>query len=105
MIDFYDPNFQGIHVIRVTFMQWNYVGHVSFRIGGNCKGAEVLDLFSLEFDISFIENDCRLCFDDDYNIYHVTLKNTDGDELEVEGDIEEIKDMIVSIEIVSTINE
>ena len=46
MIDFYDPNFQGIHVIRVTFMQWNYVGHVSFRIGGNCKGAEVLDLFS-----------------------------------------------------------
>lgn len=25
MINYYDPNFQGVHVIRVTFMQWDYI--------------------------------------------------------------------------------
>lgn len=43
MISSYDPNFRGVHTIRVTFMQWDYTGHVSFEIGGNCKGAELLD--------------------------------------------------------------
>lgn len=43
MINYYDPNFQGVHVIRVTFMQWDYIGHVAFEIGGNCKGAELMD--------------------------------------------------------------
>ena len=43
MISSYDPNFHGVHTIRVTFMQWDYTGHVSFEIGGNCKGAELLD--------------------------------------------------------------
>ena len=36
MISSYDPNFHGVHTIRVTFMQWDYTGHVSFEIGGNC---------------------------------------------------------------------
>ena len=43
MISSYDPNFQGVHTIRVTFMQWDYIGHVAFEIGGNCKGAELMD--------------------------------------------------------------
>ena len=30
MISSYDPNFHGVHTIRVTFMQWDYIGHVSF---------------------------------------------------------------------------
>lgn len=34
MINYYDPNFQGVHVIRVTFMQWDYIGHVAFEIAG-----------------------------------------------------------------------
>lgn len=50
MISSYDPNFRGVHTIRVTFMQWDYTGHVSFEIGGNCKGAELLDFTFLECD-------------------------------------------------------
>ena len=50
MISSYDPNFYGVHTIRVTFMQWDYTGHVSFEIGGNCKGAELLDFTFLECD-------------------------------------------------------
>ena len=34
MISSYDPNFHGVHVIRVTFMQWDYIGHVAFEIAG-----------------------------------------------------------------------
>ena len=103
MINFYDPNFQGVHVIRVTFMQWGYVGHVAFKIGGNCKGASLLDFTFLECDVQedidlYTENDCQFSFDDEYDIYRATLKNADGDELEVEGDTEEFKDMVVGIE-------
>lgn len=50
MISSYDPNFHGVHTIRVTFMQWDYTGHVSFEIGGNCKGAELMDFTFLECD-------------------------------------------------------
>ena len=69
MINYYDPNFQGVHVIRVTFMQWDYIGHVAFEIGGNCKGAELMDFTFLECDNQedidrYSENDFRLnrCF-------------------------------------------
>ena len=104
MINFYDPNFQGIHVIRVTFMQWGYVGHVAFKIGGNCKGASLLDCTFLECDAQedidrYTENDCKFRFDEEYEIYQATLKNADGDELEVKGDEFEFKDMVVGIEI------
>lgn len=104
MINFYDPNFQGVHVIRVTFMQWGFVGHIAFKIGGNCKGASLLDFTFLDCDVQedidrYTENDCQFSFDEDYEIYRAMLKNTDGDGLEVEGDTEEFKDMVVGIEI------
>ena len=68
MINYYDPNFQGVHVIRVTFMQWDYIGHVAFEIGGNCKGAELMDFIFLECDNQedidrYSENDCQFSYD------------------------------------------
>ena len=59
--------FSGIHVVRLTFMYENYVGHVSFKIGGNCHGKTILQA-ALDFifeecnygSSDFIENDCQL---------------------------------------------
>lgn len=104
MINFYDPNFCGTHIVRVTFMQWNYVGHVAFAVGGNCKGAALLDADFLgnhnQDDIArYDENDCRISFDENEEIFTAAFRNKDGDILEVEGDAEEFRDMIVSVEI------
>lgn len=103
MIKCYNPNFEGTHVVRVTFMQYNYVGHVAFRIGGNCKGVDLLNADFLDDDTqevinSYEENDCKFSFDEEYEIFTATLVNNNGDTLEVDGHGEEFKDMIVGIE-------
>ena len=90
MISSYDPNFHGVHTIRVTFMQWDYTGHVSFEIGGNCKGAELLDFTFLECDNQedidrYSENDCQFSYDEE----------NEGDECDFKG-------MAVAIEIAGT---
>lgn len=110
MIDFYNPDFEGTHVIRVTLMQWEYVGHIAFKIGGNCKGASLLyysflDCNTQEDIARYTENDCHFSFNEEYEIYRVILKNANEDELLVEGDVKEISDMIVGIEIVEVIPE
>lgn len=34
----YDPNIrEGKHVLKATLQQWDYVGHVVYEMGGNCK--------------------------------------------------------------------
>lgn len=100
MITKYDPNFAGTHVIRITFLQWEYSGHVAFRIGGNCKGANILECFDSLFDCDdFTENDCDFAYDEEYEVFYLTLTNESGTELQCEGDENEIRDMIVGIEI------
>lgn len=110
MINNYDPNFKGTHTIRVTFMQWDYVGHVAFTVGGNCRGATLLDSSFLDSDSQddidrYVENDC--CFtlheDDDTEEYYFTaiLTNANGDELETDGDTEDFRSMIVRMEFVA----
>lgn len=104
MIGNYDPNFHGTHIVRVTLMQWDYVGHIALKIGGNCKGASLLEADFLDCNTqedieNYAENDCGFVFDEDVGIFTAELKNKNGDMLEVEGDSEEIKDMIVSVEI------
>ena len=98
MISSYDPNFQGVHTIRVTFMQWDYIGHVAFEIGGNCKGAELMDFTFLECDNQ--EDIDR--YSEENEIYTAVLKNADGNALEVEGNEADFKAMAVGIEIVGT---
>lgn len=107
MINYYDPNFQGVHVIRVTVMQWDYIGHVAFEIGGNCKGAELMDFTFLECDNQedidrYSENDCQFSYDEENEVYTAVLKNADGGTLEVEGDEYDFKAMAVAIEIAGT---
>lgn len=94
-------------MIRVTFMQWDYIGHVAFEIGGNCKGAELMDFTFLECDNQedidrYSENDCQFSYDEENEVYTAVLKNADGDTLEVEGDECDFKGMAVAIEITGT---
>lgn len=110
MVQSYDPNFQGTHVIRVTFMMWKYVGHIAYKIGGNCMGGSLLESDFLENETQdnikhYVENDCNFRFDDEEEIFYATLKDEDGNELDVEGDDIEFRNMIVNIEIADTIPE
>ena len=110
MLKEYDPNFGGTHIVRVTFMAWAYVGHIAIKLGGNCKGADLLDADFLyrhtQEDIDhYAENDCSFTFDEAEKIYTATLRDKDGDELDVDGDSEEFRKMIVAIEFVDCIPE
>lgn len=83
------------------------IGHVAFKIGGNCKGAELMDFTFLECDNQedidcYSENDCQFSFDEENEVYTAVLKNADGDTLEVEGNEDDFKAMAVGIEIVGT---
>ena len=53
---------KAVHTVRVTLMQEDYIGHVSYEVHGNCTGAAVLDVdYFLEDGEPYIENDCRRC--------------------------------------------
>lgn len=96
----YDPNiYKGIHTVRITIQQWGYLGHITQEISGNCKGRDILD-FDFECEDGECENDCNLRFDDDYNVFRATLKDENGNTLEVEGEDEEFNKMIVALEII-----
>ena len=101
----YDPNIrEGNHLLRATIQMWDYVGHVTYSMGGNCKGKTVLDTFdfySYDDVNTFENNDCSLSFDEDYEVFKAVLTNEDRDILEVEGDADGFNIMIVAIEMLS----
>lgn len=98
----YDPNINyGVHTVRATLMQWDYVGHIAFQIDGNCKGATLLDpdfiINTDEDDINrYVENDCNFAIDG--QLFSALLTNDKGHELEIQGYEDEISDMIVKME-------
>lgn len=104
MLQNYDPNFTGIHVVRFTFMAWEYVGHVAFPVGGNCHGADILEPTFLETDNQedidhYTENDCQFSYHEDADSFSAMLLREDGDILEFSGSPEEFKEILVAAEI------
>ncbi len=96
----YDPNTAyGIHIIEITLQEWEYVGHITQRIGGNCKGKEILD-FDFECEDGNLESDCNLKYDEDNDYFSATLKDAEGNTLDCEGSAEDFNNMIVKVEIV-----
>ncbi len=106
-IESYDPNAENVvHTIRITLMRYDYTGHIAYNIGGNCKGASLLDAQTLfecwgqdEID-KFTENDCELRYDEYYEIFTAVLLNDEGQKLGIEADESEIQDMVVAVEFV-----
>ncbi len=111
MIKKYDPNiYDATHTVRITLMQWDYVGHISRRVGGNCKGADLLNADCFEFDNQddidrYVENDCELSYNEEYDEYTAVLTKPNGDQLEVQGNEQEMKNMVVAIEFVEVVED
>lgn len=111
MIKNYDPNAYYVHTIRITLMQFDYTGHIAYKILGNCKGASLLDAEthfecdSQDIINNYVENDCNLVWHEDLELYSAVLTNADGDKLEINVDTEEIQDMVISIEIIEVEEE
>lgn len=105
MIDSYDTKVlrEATHTIRITLMQDEYVGHIDFKIGGNCKGANVLSgaicFFEDGYMGSMVDNDCYLDYDYERDLFTAILHDGDGKTVEVSGNELEMENMVVSIEI------
>lgn len=104
------------HIVRLTFNNDGYIGHIAFSIGGNCKGAEILEcgvdyLDTCDFeDIqNLVENDCKLKLhtDDDEDWepwFSIELSNPKyawgEDVMQYDDiDVEDLKNLLVGVEI------
>ena len=101
----YDPNIEyGIHTVKVTLQQWEYVGHIIWRVGGNCTGKSVLDFDFEQFEDDFdLENDCQMKCDE--GLLSCVLHDGEGNELEIEEEWEEMNKLIVGMEIIDFLPE
>lgn len=90
----------GTHTCRLTFMKQNYRGHVTFPLGGNCRGGTILDA-ALNYFLNpgRFESDCYLTYAGE-NSYSITLHR--GSFRFHIGDIsyQELFNMIVAVEII-----
>lgn len=102
----YAPNiWEGIHTVRITIQQWGYVGHITEKVSGNCKGRDILGFdFDCQDEDSLLENDCSLKFHEDGYI-SATLRDEAGNEMEFEEDAEYFNNMIVAVEIMDYVEE
>ena len=99
----YDLNIDwGTHIVEVTIQSWEYIGHLKFKIGGNCKGLSVMknadDLWRNE---DVIWNDCAFKIDEDEEWFSCELKDADGNILQCDDNLDNLSDMIVKIEILA----
>lgn len=90
----------GVHRVKVTLQQWQYVGHIWINMGGNCYGKALLD-FDFECEDGESENDCELKYHENEEWFTAVLKDQDGNSCRVDGSAADFNDMIVAIEIVS----
>lgn len=104
MLKQYNPSEKNVHTIRVTFMEKGYTGHITFEVAGNCCGADLLNADFIESDTQedikrYTENDCAFSVDEELGWFSAIFKDENGRTLDIEGDEETIRSMIVSIEI------
>ncbi len=90
---------KSVHTVRVTLMQEDYIGHVAYKVYGNCTGADILDADFFVNDVEkFTENDCEFerieCF------FSAMLRNADGGKMPISGMDTDLRRLIVGMEIV-----
>lgn len=104
----YDPNiYEGTHTVKVTLQEWDYTGYVIMTISGNCKGASILEsaIDLDEFEDNISENQCKFKVfdepdDDDNYWFSCILYRDNGDELDVEDELNSLSNYIVKAEII-----
>ena len=90
---------KSVHTVRVTLMQEDYIGHISYEVYGNYIGADALDVdYFLETAEKFTENDCEFEWIEDF--FSATLQNADGGKMSVSGMDTDLRRLIVGMEIV-----
>lgn len=113
-----------VHTVRITFQSDEYKGHIAYKVGGNCKGAEILEWYpecvNQEDVDRYVENDCEFKLIDDGAYFSLKLKSDagefhtiettegasvdiklkDGDSLILECADDEIKEYVVCLEII-----
>lgn len=111
-MDNYDININhGIATIEVTIQCWNYKGHYRIKVQGNVKGSDILDN---AFDTGYTENtdviwnDCNLDIGQNLDgdmIYTADLKDKNGNELAIDGYMDDLSDYIVGVKIIDYVEE
>lgn len=96
----------GVHKIRLTIMEDIYVGRITYEVGGNTHGADIiesaLDFFEdYDSDMKYVESDCNLHVCEwDEEFIGVTLHSENGDYMTAEYERDEISRLIVGVEII-----
>ena len=95
----YDPNARfGIHIVELTFQQWEYRLIVEVPVGGNCKGMSIIEHAIYNFD--------QHLYNEQGEYPVIVMLDEEGNELETGiEDEEELKDMLVSARILSFTKE
>lgn len=104
-------NSWGTTTIKVLFQVWQYKGSMTYTVGGNCKGLEVLprDGMSIidSMDAANFEGMSITLFDDDDAwLAKVYLTADDGETLEYDVESEaEFENMIIGMQIIDFTEE
>lgn len=90
----------GVHTCRITLMKREFVGHVTFEIGGNARGTSILNAaIDYLYDPCKLESDCGFTYYED-DRYSFTLRNGENI-LPVDNiDFDDLCDMMVAVEII-----
>lgn len=102
----YDQNITyGIHTIKVTFQLFEFKGFVTYEVGGNCKGAALLQVDPDDFyDKKIKENPIKLKdLGDDW--YSMELTDISGDTCLIEDEWDCIGENIIGIELIDFVEE
>lgn len=95
----------GIKTVKVTFQIFEYKGYVTYRVKGNTKGSSLLAIDAdYLIDTKFLDNNAQLVASDD-GWYTIVLRNDKGEELRDEGEMDDLNDFIVAVEIIDMVPE
>lgn len=98
----YDLNARfGTHTIKVSLQTGNYKGYVTYQIGGNMKGANLLDTDGDSlYSHNYKDNQAKLKnLDDDW--FSMSLVASNGDSILIEEEWDYIENYIVGVEIIA----
>lgn len=95
-VQVYSPNARwGDHVVAVTLKQWDYERTYEVRVGGNCRGQDVLRAAVERLEEELLEVIER-------GEYVTLARNQDGDLLEFDENSEiDVPSMVVSARVVA----
>lgn len=95
----------GIKTVKVTFQIEECKGYVTYQVKGNTKGSSLLGVDAeYLYDMKFLDNNAQLVVSDD-GWYTIVLRNDKGVELIDEGEMDELNDYIVAVEIIDMVPE